>query len=303
MNELERADSLLGDRDALDGAFAERGYLFFRGVLDTDAVARVRDGLVDYLVEQGCAVAGAEPPTSTGTDTAGLGAHPPDLHRRRLWEGLAADPSVQALAAAVLGPSPLSIPIAQYQFKSPVATGTPWTHCHQDHFYNPGLHFRTFWIPLVAVDEPLGGLALAAGCHTGGYLHDTSRADVLLDHTALPVEAWRRADYEPGDVVVFHGRTPHLGLPNVDPARLRLSVDIRFQAADAPAPVIGTVEAVDGADVTVLDTGGRSTVVTIEPGTVVRTDMAESTGPSALVGRRVICALEDGHAVLLRSVA
>jgi ectoine hydroxylase-related dioxygenase (phytanoyl-CoA dioxygenase family) len=302
VKELERSERLLTDRAALEAAFAEQGYVFLRGVIDTDAVESVRLGLVEYLVEEGCAVDGAPIPTSTGRATAGLGAHPLALHRRRLWEALAAHPTVQALAAAVLGPSPLSIPIAQYQFKSPVSAGTPWEHCHQDHFYNPGLHFRTFWIPLVSVDEPLGGLALAAGCHTRGFLHDATRSDMLLDHTALPADTWRRADYEPGDVVVFHGLTPHLGLPNVDSERLRLSVDIRFQAADLPAPVIGTVAAAHGNNIVVTG-DGQSTVVTITPTTVVRTDLADATDAGALVQLRVICALEDGHAVLVRSVA
>jgi ectoine hydroxylase-related dioxygenase (phytanoyl-CoA dioxygenase family) len=302
MKELESSEHLLADRDALAGEFAEQGYLFLRGVIDTDAVESVRVGLVEYLVEEGCAVDGAAIPSSTGRATAGLGAHPPALHRRRLWEALAAHPSVQAVAAALLGPLPLSIPIAQYQFKSPVPLGTPWENCHQDHFYNPGLHFRTFWIPLVRIDEALGGLALATGCHTRGILHDRTRPDVLLDHTRLPADAWRRADYEPGDVVVFHGLTPHLGLPNIDRERLRLSVDIRFQAADLPAPVVGRVAAAAGNNIVVAG-DGVSTVVTIEPTTVVRTDLADATGAEALVERRVICAFEDGHAVLVRSVA
>jgi ectoine hydroxylase-related dioxygenase (phytanoyl-CoA dioxygenase family) len=301
VKELERSEHLMADREALEAAFAEQGYLFLRGVIDTDAVATVRDGVVEYLVEEGRAVEGAATPTSTGSETADLGAHPSALHQRRLWETLVSHPSVQAVATSVLGPAPLSIPIAQYQFKSPVPVGTPWAGWHQDHFFNPGLHFRTFWIPLVPVDEALGGLALAARCHTLGILHGASASNPVLDPAVLPADAWRRFDYEPGDVVVFHGLTPHLGLPNVHRERLRLSVDVRFQGTDQPAPVIGTVTSADGKNL-VVAVNGSSTVVTIEPTTVVRTDLAETTGPEALVGRRVICALEGGHAVLIRSV-
>src|SRR5262245_60076092 len=36
VKELERSEHLLGERDALEAAFAEHGYLFFRDVIDPD---------------------------------------------------------------------------------------------------------------------------------------------------------------------------------------------------------------------------------------------------------------------------
>lgn len=303
MQLMKPAEHLLEKPDALRARFAHDGYVYLRGVLDQQSVAVARDGLVDYLVGQECAVAGSDPPTSTGADTAGLGQHPPDLHRRNLWQNLAAERSVQAVVSALLGPSPISIPIAQYQFKSPVPTGTPWSGCHQDHFYNPGMWFRTFWIPLVAMEESVGGLAVAHRCHTEGFLHDRGTLNASIPPDSLPAEVWRRANYRPGDLVIFHGYTPHLGLPNLDASRLRLSVDIRFQTADDPRPIIGIVDSADDHQLHVTDAEGSTTTVTIEPDTVVRTNLAESMSHDALVGKHVICAVDAGHAVLVRTIA
>src|SRR4051794_2040489 len=158
---LEEDNYLLGDRAALGAAFEHKGYLFLRDVLDRDAVAAVSAGVVDYLVVEGIAERGADGPLWTGRDPSQLGAHPLALHQRRLWEALMADATTVAFMTALFGEGPVPIPIAQYQFKAP-GQPAPWSAAHQDHFFNPGLQFRTFWVPLVDIDEALGGLTLAS---------------------------------------------------------------------------------------------------------------------------------------------
>ena len=301
---LQESNHVLGDHHALDAAFARDGYLFFRDVLDRAAVATVTAGVIDFLSSEGVVEPNSSTATWTGREAEHLGAHPPALHSRRLWEGLMAAPTTVAFMTTVFGEAPVTIPIAQYQFKTPRQDpAAPWATAHQDHFFNPGLHFRTFWIPLVDIDASLGGLTLAAGCHTNGVLHDTSQAGAPLDHRAIPAEAWSRADYHPGDVVIFHGSTPHGGLPNQHRSQLRLSVDMRAQPMSAPTPAIGLVTHVEGRIVTVTSDDGRQTSLTIDDATVVRTDLAITIDPAAFLGHRVIAAGQNGRAILIRSAA
>jgi hypothetical protein len=46
------ANHLLGDLEKLSRAYHEEGYLFFRNVLDLDAVLNVKQGLVRVLQKQ-----------------------------------------------------------------------------------------------------------------------------------------------------------------------------------------------------------------------------------------------------------
>ena len=102
---------------------------------------------------------------------------------------------VRRVVEAVLGGPSVTIPIAQYQFKTPSATssGVPITP-HQDHFYNPGLRFRTFWVPLEPIGEALGGLTVAPGWHQRGWLHDKSSPGGEWRPDAIPDDEWATAD-------------------------------------------------------------------------------------------------------------
>ena len=52
ITELETANHLLTDFGRLDATYQEQGYLFFRNVLDSEAVGRVKEDFVRVLQEQ-----------------------------------------------------------------------------------------------------------------------------------------------------------------------------------------------------------------------------------------------------------
>ncbi len=300
---LDDSTHLLEQPVALRTAYADTGYLYLRGVLDRDAVTAVGEGLVEFLATRGILHGSLTEPRWTGRDPSAVGTHPPELHRMGLWEALMADPVTVALMTTVLGEAPFPVPIAQYQFKSPAAGADQRAGAHQDHFYNPGMHFRTFWVPLMTVDESLGGLALAAGCHTRGFLHDTTRPGNPLDSASIPTTAWRRADCRVGDVIVFHGATPHCGLPNRHGHFMRLSVDMRAQPLSAPTPVVGVVTDVDATALIVVDDSGRPTAIRFDSETIIRTTIANTVDVWDLKGHRVLAVVGDlGTATLIRTV-
>jgi hypothetical protein len=274
------------------------GYIFLRQVLPLDAVNRVAAGLRGFLAAEQIITSALGPARWSGRDPGPLGPHPAELHALGLWEAFVSHPGVHTVMATVLGDAPLSIPIAQYQFKPPTLTGHAGPiSAHQDHFFNPGLAFRTFWVPLMAIDDVLGGLTLAPRYHRSGWLHDAGRPGAPLREGAVAPQDWARANYDPGDVVVFAGTTPHGGLPNRHPDLMRLSVDVRAQASSAPRPAIGVVLEADDTTITV-DDSGLPRRLRLDSRTVLRTDVLDAVRPCDLVGRRAIVA-QDGNAALL----
>jgi 1-deoxypentalenic acid 11beta-hydroxylase len=115
---------------------------------------------------------------------------------------------------------------------------------HQDHFFvGPNDDFRTVWIPLMRIDESVGGLAVARGSHIAGLRehveHEEAESYVFLGRRQKGVplaaveEEWLTADYEPGQVLVFHSHAVHRALPNRSDL-VRLSLDARCQPARTP---------------------------------------------------------------------
>lgn len=67
---LQAANHLLSDFEKLSAAYGEEGYLFFRNVLDSDAILKVKQEFVRVLQKQGVVRAGESEPiwTSVGLD-------------------------------------------------------------------------------------------------------------------------------------------------------------------------------------------------------------------------------------------
>ena len=53
MGEFQVANHLLNDFEKLEAIFQEEGYLFFRDVLDADAILRVKQDFIHVLQKQG----------------------------------------------------------------------------------------------------------------------------------------------------------------------------------------------------------------------------------------------------------
>ena len=237
------ANHALGDRDALEQIWEERGYWLFKDVLDREAVGRMRRTFIDELVRMGVVDEGQDDPVWNGKDLTDFPVKIEPLHDKRVWQDLVAEPAIDAFFRGLFGGDIFWVPIVEYRITPPTnrAWPDPWIGRHQDGFANEGIAFRTCWVPLTHIGAAEGGLAMAEGYHKRGYLHDAANPPQYpIPREAIDDDAWRRSDYEAGDLVMFNTRIPHAGLPNYS-NRFRMSLDIRVMPAVADVPVVGTV--------------------------------------------------------------
>jgi ectoine hydroxylase-related dioxygenase (phytanoyl-CoA dioxygenase family) len=127
----------------------------------------------------------------------------------------------------ILGPGGFSYPmwLPRIVYPAAVVPRQPGNVVHKD--YRSVQDMFTSWVPLGEVPRTLGGLAVQPG----------SQRTARVRHRPLDrLEAgWLTADYQAGDVLVFHCLTTHAALPNQE-ARMRFSAEYRWQLADQPAP-------------------------------------------------------------------
>ena len=179
---------------------------------------------------------------------------------------------------------------------------------HQDGQYSPGIEgFRPVWIPLMDIDEAVGGLILAPGQHKRGRLHNLAKPPVFpIAADTIPANAWATTTYHAGDVLVVHPWTPHVGMANRSD-RVRFSIDTRVQSAANPSVVLGDVEAVDASSITLRDPNGIRLHYTVDESSYLRT----GTNPGARLslrefaeqtrlGMRVLASTKGSTAIMIR---
>ncbi len=234
------ANDLLRNHAALQGQYERDGFLFFKDVLDRTKVARVRRELCDVLGEQGVVQRGAVEPLATGTgiDLVDQNA----LYALPAYAELSSSAELQDLLNVVFDEDVTIYRSTNIRYALP-RDEVHATPPHQDRFFvGPNDDFRTVWIPLMSIDQSVGGLAVARGSHVGGlrdHVETENRSYILKGRKqkGVPLEdihdEWVSANYEPGDVLIFHCHTLHRGLPNTSD-RVRLSLDVRCQPARRP---------------------------------------------------------------------
>jgi len=233
------ANDLLASPERLKARLADHGYLYFRGVLDRDAVLTVKRDLASVLAGQGIVRPGAAEPICTGVgldriDDVALYAL---SSYQELSEG-----GARRLAEKVFGEPTFMFknPNIRYSLPDHAQYVTP---AHQDLFFIRGTTtFCTLWIPLMELDQTMGGLVVAAGSHKRGLRDHAEQEDVYSyvfkgrRQKGVPLaaidEPWLTTEYQPGDVLLFHNLTLHWALPNRSD-RVRLSIDTRAQPASA----------------------------------------------------------------------
>jgi hypothetical protein len=304
---MRESSDLLGNPAELRARMDKEGYLFFRGVLDTAALHEVRREMTEVLVGTGVMVPGRNQPTWTGRVTKGVGAEGKneDLQasyaERRIWERLVEQPSVRGFIESVMGEPVTFLPIAEYRSTAPGDA----TIVHQDGLYNDGFDMHTAWMPLIRVDEMLGGLAIAAGTNGRGYFPTVGSPPIISPGAVAP-ELWHRADYEPGDVVIFPDTTVHCGLVNRSAGLLRLSLEVRFQGASAPPAVLGRIAEVTKDSITVNGDKGVPVTLAVTEDTFLRSlggyriPKAELLSSELRGGVHVLAAQREGVAVSVR---
>jgi 1-deoxypentalenic acid 11beta-hydroxylase len=262
MGELAVSNDLLGDRQALAAAWDRDGYWFFRGVLDAQVIAGIRQAYVEYLVEMGVADAGDPEARYNGADYTDLpiNSNATRLNEHKVHRLLHEAPAINAFFARLFGCDPFWIPFTVHRTNPPVADRgrSRFDFIHNDGVYNDGLPFLICWVPLDDIDEEVGGIALIEGVHNGPTLH--TREGMTINPIRLedtPPDRWRRADYRAGDVLLMSLGTPHSGLSNISKDRFRFSMDTRIMPSDGKVPMVGTIRDVTAQGVTVIDAQGE----------------------------------------------
>jgi hypothetical protein len=230
--------AIRGDAARLRRVAKHQGYLFFRGLIDPEAIAELRRQVLAICQQLEWLAEGA--PLQDGMARPDMRLDPHDER----WVSFQCQVFVLADFIA-LGEHPAILDILERLFHGPVLTGrghtcrlvSPWsqdltTPPHQDHFYVRGTtRLWTVWIPLGDCPVPLGGLAALPGSHRQGLLpHQGDGAG--RPGVAVPEDMiWATADYAAGDVLMFNSVTLHRACPNMTANRLRLSVDYRYEPA------------------------------------------------------------------------
>lgn len=318
MPEFNVSNHLLGDRAALDAAWQRDGYWFFRDVLDHDAVARARAVYLDVLNELGV----IDPSVTDAAvhNGASLEGYPiymggpceeDPLFARYPRDSFVNEPQIKAFFEQVFGDEVFWVPNSEFQAVPPRTEGwgsSRFNFVHCDGPNNKGLPLKVVWVPLVHIDEATGGLAVAEGMHRP-RMGDFPRPHTGIQENDVPLDAWRRTVWNPGDVLIFSLETPHSGLANRSDKFFRLSMDIRGMAKSANTPVIGNVTGVDANAIAVRDGAGKEHVFRIDRDTFCRVYRGRQSGaPLTLeeipqlvkVGAPVYVASDHGTATFIR---
>jgi hypothetical protein len=234
--ELRDSRALFGDWQALRARIAEEGYVFLRGLIDPAVITAVGRTCLAHLQTAGWTEPGADP----------VVARPrPPVRAIRMRDAFGdpgynqvyADPGFNSvpsattlgnLMAQILGPAgfcyPLRLPRIVYP--ASMVPHQPGNFIHKD--YRAVQDMFTCWVPLGHIPRTLGGLAIKPGSQHWSRVGQRGFLQSLEP-------GWVTADYEPGDVLVFHCLTTHAALPNHED-RMRFSGEYRWQLADQPAP-------------------------------------------------------------------
>lgn len=232
----------LDDAPELQRRMKRDGYLFIRGLIPREVVLDVRRKSLE-LADAGGWLDKAHPIQDGVTDNSAACVDPEPIYLKVVseiykLEGLHAiqhHENVIGLFERLLEepvlPRPRLIPRSFFPQK-PEYTTSP----HQDYPYVQGTaEAYTMWAPLHDCPISMGALQVAEASHLNGVMEFK-----LSEHAATALEVadpldgkWVSADFEAGDVVIFHSLTVHKGSPNLS-NRLRQSADFRFQRASDP---------------------------------------------------------------------
>jgi hypothetical protein len=235
---LEDATARLGDPAALHEAIERDGYLFVRGVMPLDCVARLRR----LILEHAQSVSWLDPTAPieqahVRCDVRIGDYQAPDwmaLQARlqtsaALWD-VGDAPAVHRVLTTTFGrPSFLFLGMNTCRVVSPhpELAARP----HQDAHYVRTLgDFVTVWVPLGDCPTRIGPLAVWPGSHRRGLRphHGVGIVDGGVDMDDEIEAVWHTADFAIGDALVLTRHVIHRSLPNTSDHTLRLSVDLRY---------------------------------------------------------------------------
>jgi 1-deoxypentalenic acid 11beta-hydroxylase len=239
LGEFRESTQYLGEPKQLNAIFDEDGYVFFRGVLQ--GVEQVKHDFVRILQQQGAVKPGVSEPLWSEASLEQIDDN--ELYRAPSCAELFENSHNLRIFEQIFG-EPVFVfnsPTVRYALPRDTQHVSP---PHQDYFFvRINRSFRTFWIPLMDIDEEVGGLAIAPGIHKRGLVNHVEADQVYsyifrgrkqmgirLQDVPKP---WFTTNYRTGDLLVFHNLMVHWALPNRSD-RIRLSIDNRCAPVHAP---------------------------------------------------------------------
>lgn len=230
------------ETDPLRDRLRRDGFLYLPGFLDPGELAVVEKELraalreARWLAADATATAMASAGRSTSTPV--FRAMYPALQRIESFHRLGHNPRLHDLMATLLDG-----PVFCHAAKVARVTGPTSperrasTRAHQDFVkLQVATDVLTAWIALTPCTARRQGVRVIPGSHLDGFLPtDPAIGEGLPVY--LPVAGddprWLSAEFEVGDLVVFHSLTVHGGGPNLTDT-YRLSVDVRYQRTADP---------------------------------------------------------------------
>ena len=206
-----------------------------RGLLDPDMIRAVGRCGLGHLQQAGWLEQGSDPVSAVPRRPV-RAVKMRDAFVDPGYRQILADPGFNKIAfvspladlmGQILGPAGFCYPMKLPRIVYPIslAPRQPGNVVHKD--YRSVQDMFTCWVPLGAVPRRLGGLAVQPGSHQSSRVRHRPLGQLE--------PGWLTADYEAGDVLVFHCLTTHAALPNGE-EQMRFSAEYRWQLADQPAP-------------------------------------------------------------------
>ena len=239
------SNELLDQPEKLREQAQQDGYLFFRGLIDTDSIYNLRRDFLEICHRHEWAEGGDE--LMDGIRTGGPYMEGDDgywpvldeFQSMESFHAFAHHPAILDMCDTLFGEKTLVHPrnIGRIMFPENTKYTTP---AHQDYIHIRGTEETyTAWIPLGPCPTELGGLSVLSGSHRNGiYPVKPAFGAGGLGINTEPLEAdglcWVAGDFEMGDALFFHSHAVHKALPNQTSKRIRLSVDYRYQGASQP---------------------------------------------------------------------
>jgi phytanoyl-CoA dioxygenase PhyH len=241
IGQFRASNDYLGDPAKLDARLQQEGYLFFTGVLDVEAVLRTKADFIRVLQRQGMVKPDASEPIWTGADIDQM--NDDELYALCSYVELMESAATRRCLEAIFGGPVRISPSIGIRYALP-GDDKYLTPAHQDHYFiRQTKEFCMLWIPLMTIDERVGGLAIAQGANRRGLLDHQLLENVFSygfkgrKQKGIPFaaidEPWLATEYHPGDLLLFHSLAVHRALPNTSD-RIRLSLNTLCQHERAP---------------------------------------------------------------------
>ena len=241
---------LLSDSKALQARAAHDGYLFFKGLLPTEAILPVRADLLgvvrkhDWLADEATGQLDVEalaavPEAQMRTDIGVSAAAYDDVQKLESVHALPHHPRLIALYQALFNDEVLVHARHIIRMISPHPAVFP-TPPHQDFPLIQGTQNTwTCWFPIGDCSREMGSLKVLRGSHKLGYLPlKLAKGAGAIAVQTCPWEEreddWIEGDFALGDVLTFPAFMVHKALPSQFKDRIRLSFDVRYQPLSEP---------------------------------------------------------------------